>query len=467
MEDTFFELSRWLTHRLSGSERLYCWLSGEHSDFSRFNHGKIRQAGHVEQANLRLQFADGQRQAVAEYPLTLHLREDQAALDAVLSQLRESLCDLPDDPHLYFNEEPTITRGIRTETLPTGAEMAAEVVKASAQKDLVGLLSSGIIFRGFSSSLGHQGWHQTTSFLLDSSLYLQKDQAIKVNYAGVHWEPSQVHHRIAEAARKLELLAHPVHTLHPGSYRAYLAPAANAEIFGTLGWGGFSQKALRTRQSALVRLEQGERLFSSKVTLSENFRDGLAPSFQAEGFLRPAQIPLIEGGRFAGTLVSPRTAREYGIPTNGANAAESPEALDMAPGELPSEEILRTLGTGLLIGNLWYLNYSDRGAGRMTGMTRFATFWVENGEIVGPTPVMRFDDSIYDLFGDRLEALSSDREFFPDSTTYGERQTTSMRLPGALVSRFDFTLLKCLHGHFFLSITTGSSSPIASSLGRH
>ena len=31
--------------------------------------------------------------------------------------------------------------------------------------------------------------------------------------------------------------------------------------------------------------------------------------------------------------------------------------------------------------NLHYLNWSDNIGGRITGMTRYACFWVENGEI--------------------------------------------------------------------------------------
>jgi predicted Zn-dependent protease len=231
-----------------------------------------------------------------------------------------------------------------------------------------------------------------------------------------------------------------VRPVEPGRYRVYLTPAALSEIFGLLGWSAFSAKALRARQSPLVRLQEGEQRFSSKVTLRENTAEGLAPAFQAEGFLRPGQTPLIEGGRFAGALVSPRTAREYGIASNGASGGEVPEALDMAGGDLPRSEALGALGTGLWVNNLWYMNYSDRGAGRVTGMTRFATFWVEGGEIVAPTPVMRFDDSLYDLLGERLEALTTEREFFPEPTTYGERQTSSMRLPGALVDGLTLTL---------------------------
>ena len=41
---------------------------------------------------------------------------------------------------------------------------------------------------------------------------------------------------------------------------------------------------------------------------------------------------------------------------------------------------MQSLGTGLWVSNLWYLNYSDRRACRMTGMPRFACLWVENGD---------------------------------------------------------------------------------------
>jgi predicted Zn-dependent protease len=86
------------------------------------------------------------------------------------------------------------------------------------------------------------------------------------------------------------------------------------------------------------------------------------------------------------------------------------------------------------------LNFSDRPAGRITGMTRFATFWVEGGRIVAPVGPMRFDDTIYRMLGDNLIDLTRDRELLLDSSTYGERSTASSRLPGALLRSVKFTL---------------------------
>ena len=42
--------------------------------------------------------------------------------------------------------------------------------------------------------------------------------------------------------------------------------------------------------------------------------------------------------------------------------------------------------------------------------------------------------------GSQLEALTVEREFLPDTSTYGERQTSSLRLPGALVGALTLTL---------------------------
>ncbi len=141
-----------------------------------------------------------------------------------------------------------------------------------------------------------------------------------------------------------------------------------------------------------------------------------------------------------GSLISPRTAREFELAQNGANAPEMPESLDMAAGNLASADAMTALDTGLYVGNLWYLNFSDRPACRLTGMTRFASFWVEGGKIVAPVDVMRFDDSVFRLLGDQLVGLTADRELLVNGETYCARNVSSMRLPGAVVRDMAFTL---------------------------
>ncbi|MDQ0625762.1 putative Zn-dependent protease [Paraburkholderia graminis] len=77
---------------------------------------------------------------------------------------------------------------------------------------------------------------------------------------------------------------------------------------------------------------------------------------------------------------------------------------------------------------------------RLTGMTRFATFWVEDGQIVAPLDAMRFDDSLYRLLGSELEELGAQAELLLSDGTWGERATGGMQLPGILTRSFQLTL---------------------------
>ena len=151
-------------------------------------------------------------------------------------------------------------------------------------------------------------------------------------------------------------------------------------------------------------------------------------------------MSLVERGLATGTLNSARSAQEFGLAANGANREEVPESLSLAPGRLPEAQALAALGTGLWISNLWYLNYSDRQACRMTGLTRFACLWVEDGRPVEPIGVMRFDDSFLRMFGEGLLGLGDRAELITESDTYLERQLGSKSTPGALVDGWRLTL---------------------------
>jgi predicted Zn-dependent protease len=137
-------------------------------------------------------------------------------------------------------------------------------------------------------------------------------------------------------------------------------------------------------------------------------------------------------------MVGARSAREYGVEVNSGD--ESPNSLEMAAGSLASDAVLERLDTGLYLNNLWYCNFSDRNDCRITGMTRFACFWVEGGKIQAPLDVMRFDDTVYHMLGDALEDLTREREFIFDAGSYGERSTHSCLLPGALLDSLRLTL---------------------------
>ena len=435
----FKDLVEWLKQAITDGEQFHLGYAAESSEFVRLNHARVRQAGQVQQASVNLKLIHDGRHADLGITLAGAPELDRQRLAEGLQQLRETWPLLPQDPYLLLNHNAWKSQNEQARPLPDLDQVLAEISQAAQGVDLVGFYAAGPISRGFASSSGAFGWHQANSFNFDFSLFHANGEAVKASYAGDVWDSTAFAQRFQQAREQLEYLGRPLHTLAPGQYRAYLAPAALEEIVSMLAWGGFSAQAIASKGSPLQRLYAGDQALNPLVSMAEQVSTSLSPAFSRDGYPR-SDVTLISAGHAEGRLVNSRSAAEYGLSTNGADGDESPSAFEMAAGDLAQADILKQLGTGLYISNLWYRNYSDQPAARLTGMTRFATFWVEDGEIKAPVSTMRFDDSVYHLLGSQLEALTAERELLLSASTYSERSTSSNLLPGALVKRLTLTL---------------------------
>lgn len=438
IEDHFRALASRAFDGLADGEVLLLNLEAEESDFVRINRARIRQAGHVRQQSLHAELIRDNRSVHGVLALTGDPDADSQALQAQLDALRPQLAHLPEDPYLYYASEPHDTRHEGDNRLPSAQEVVEHWLDAARGLDLAGIWSSGRMVRGFANSLGQFNWHSDYSFNADWSVHDGVDRAVKQQYAGFQPLPDAIPRRLDQARDTLALLARKPRTLTPGRYRVFLAPAAVNELMHLLAWGGFGLKSHRTAQTPLIRMAREGFVLDSRVNLTEDHVHGLTPCFTGGGFIKPERVELVARGRYGDCLASARSAREYGTQVNCG--VEHPESLVFAGGGLPQDGILKALGTGILISDLWYCNYSDRNHCRITGMTRFACLWVEDGQAVGPVNVMRFDESLLHVLGDRLEDLTTECEHILDSATYGHRSETSARLPGLLVDGFTFTL---------------------------
>ncbi len=441
MQTYFYELADFAETLLTSNEILLTVFAGEESSFVRFNRSAVRQAGAVEQRELTLQLIAGRRRVTVDATAAGDASLDRERVRRALEGARERLEVVPEDPFLHYGTENRSTESGHPNRLPENEGQVVEsIVRAGEGRDLVGIYMAGGIHRGFANSLGQRNWFSTHSHHFDWSFHLDGDKAVKCAYAGFVWDPAEFDERVARAAAELEALRRPPRTLEPGRYRVYLAPQALEEVVGLLRWGGFGLTAQRTRRTPLLRMIAGDAALDPAIDMVEDAGAGLTANFDDAGFIKPDRITLIDRGRYGEPLVSARAAREYGVPANGAGRRESPDSLAMTGGSIPRRDVLAALDTGIFINNLWYLNYSDRDACRMTGMTRFAAFWVENGEVQAPVNVMRFDETLYRMLGDNLVGLTREVELLPDSGSYGRRSTRSVRLPGALVEDFALTL---------------------------
>jgi predicted Zn-dependent protease len=440
MEGGFKQLADWLRGQCQSHEYFTLLLSSEQSQFTRFNQAKVRQTGVVWDGHLRLTLMQAGRSSYQEFPLTGNSECDHQQVELALTALRREMPQLPENPYLVIPTGTSQSRSVYPGDLLLPEKLAATLLPEVADLDFAGIYAAGTAIRAYADSAGQHHWFATDVYALDYSVFSPDGQAVKGTLAGSHWDQAAYQAQMQTSRQLLSQLAQPAKPIGRGQYRTYLAPAAMAEIIYMLSWDGMSEASFQQGGSCFGALRRGERQLSPKFTLRENFASGLVPPFNELGEVAPSILPLITAGQLDNLLISSATAKEYQMMANGANQEESLRSPEIGSGDLPSAEILAALDTGLYVSNLHYLNWSDRPVGRITGMTRYACFWVEGGEIVAPIANLRFDDSIYQFWGDNLLALTDFQEFIPEVGTYGHRSLGGMLTPGALIEGFTYTL---------------------------
>lgn len=438
-EVCFDQVCETLFSALTNGEDLNINLIGEKSFFSRLNNAKVRQTTDVEDGFLTLMYARDQRAHDYHLPFTGDLDTDLGHCQMALSLLRERTPHLPVDPFYVSPKNHGSSMENHPGQLLPADQVPAALLAPAQGLDLTGLYASGVIYRANRNHTGQRHWFATEHSAFDYSLMAANEKTVKDCFASKHWNPEYYRERMQDSRQQLTAMTRPSRTIEPGSYRVYLAPAAVAAILELLAGSAFSESAFRQGRSPLANLRHGQRL-SPLLNLRENFALGGTTRFNAIGELAPEQLDLLRAGEIANNLVSVRTAEELGLISNAADFSESCRAPEILPGQLPRAQILEKLGTGLYLSNLHYLNWSDVPKARLTGMTRFACFWVENGEIRAPIENLRFDDSVFDFLGPHLEGLTDFQEYQPDVGTYFHRQLGGALVPGLLTGKMTFTL---------------------------
>lgn len=430
---------------LQSEEELTLKLDAEDQDYVRFNGGRIRQATSVQQIRLKFDFQTRQRRVSHTVTLTGQINPDTATARSIIDTLRQQAAVLPPDPWVMPLQNHGTSHSHHPGNLTATARMIEDLTQSAQGSDFTGLLAQGSMVRANRNALGQNHWFSCANLLLDYSLYTVnvegQNKAVKGFYADTGWDRDRYAAQLAGRQKALKLLERGNRHIAPGEYRVYLAPAAVDDLIGMLSWDGSSYRAFREGRSALGKLAEGTAHFSPLFTLKENFGLGLSPRFNSLGEMPQECLSVIEQGRLGSLLISSRSAAEYGVTSNGADpGGEGLRSPDLMPGDLPETEVLQALDTGLYLGNLHYLNWSDVQTARVTGMTRYACFWVEGGEIVAPIGDLRFDESLYRIFGSELLALTTETELCLSTDTYGQRSLGGSRVPGALIGRFRFTL---------------------------
>ncbi|NET00766.1 MAG: TldD/PmbA family protein [Sphaerospermopsis sp. SIO1G1] len=441
LETNFDKLLEALLAKKLENEHFTIRLNSESSQFTRFNCSKVRQTGIVADGSITLTLIFNQRSSFCKFPFTGNWDLDWPITYQCLQELRDEIKLLPVDPYIVLPNGSNTTREINLGKLLPPNNFINSILEPVENLDFTGIYAGGIMIRGYGDSHGQKNWFATESFNLDYSLILESGKAVKGGFTGSKWDESAYLHQIQDSKEKLDLLSRQTKKLTKGKYKTYFAPAAVNNLLSMLSRGAIGEASIQQGNSPLVALSVQEKQLSSKFNLKENFKSGLIPRFNNLGEIAPEQLTLIENGILVNSLVNSRTAKEYDKIANGANRAETLRSPEIQSGNLAFSDILTSLDNGLYVSNLHYLNWSDRQTGRITGMTRYACFWVENGEIVAPIEDLRFDESLYNFWGaENLVDFTNFQEIIPEVGTYEIRQLGASLVPGMLVEDFTYTL---------------------------
>ena len=440
MEKIFNNLCESLFSKLESGEDLVLSFDGENSQFVRFNNASVRQTGLVDDADLGLKFISNGRTCNGGFTVSGNPDIDIKRGVSEIERMRAESREIPEDPFVVLPNDSASSHEIKQASGLAFEDAVDAILPAMHGTDFVGILANGRMYRGSANNLGQKHWFETESFCLDYSLVTPEHQMVKGCYAGSDWNQDEYEDYVKRSRKKLTMMERKPVKVDTGEYRTWFEAAAVADFLGMFSWNGISEAALRQGCSGFGRMRNEDARLSSKFSIIEDFSPGLCPKFNSNGEVSAESISLIENGMLKNTLVSSRSAKEYGLDSNFAEGGEYLRSPKMRSGQLNHEDVIKELDKGLYLSNIHYLNWSDNAGGRITGLTRYACFWVEGGEIVAPIETMRFDDSFYRFFGDKLIDVEDKLTVVPEVETYGQRSLGATTCPGILVDSFALTL---------------------------
>lgn len=316
------------------------------------------------------------------------------------------------------------------------ARAVARVVQMAAGKHqtAAGTFSTGAMQSVLANSKGlWAGYDQTRAEF--SITILERDSSgwAKRNVPDVaEVDPDAV---AAVASRKAELSRAP-REIEPGRYTVILEPAAVLDLVGFLSYD-FAATAVFDKRSCLNQ-RIGQRLFGDNITLSDDVRHPLqlGPPFDGEGLPRQ-KVLLVDRGVPRNLVYSRAAAKKSNATPTGhgfplpSEWGEAPMNLVWEGGDATVDEMIASTPRGILVTRLWYIREVDPYEKIMTGMTRDATFLVEDGRIACGIRNLRFNQSL-------IEMLSSVERLGPAVRAAGE-ESFEMVVPPMGVRNFHFT----------------------------
>ena len=185
----------------------------------------------------------------------------------------------------------------------------------------------------------------------------------------------------------------------PGKYSILWEPIAFANFIDHVG-GSASAFDVDAGLS-FFKDKIGQKVASDIVTIYDDgtIPDGLSSSKCDSEGVPTRKTTLIENGVLRNYLHNSSTAHKFKTETTGNAGLVSPRPWNIVfkPGDRKKEELLRDVGNGLYITNVWYTRFQNYINGDFSTIPRDAIFEIRNGEISGVVKGLRVTENMLKL----------------------------------------------------------------------
>lgn len=380
------------------------WATASSDSWLRFAAGTVSTSGSVERVSLRVTVAFGTRTGTA--------RTEDVSADGLVKAARQA-ADLakilpaspeympPVPPQRYPVAASAWDGATASSSAADRANVAGACLNVAKDADLVaaGFHQVSESATAFVNSAGASGVHRATSASLECTLRTSDGQ--QSGWAGAYvprlgsLDATALARRAADKATRWK---DPV-ALPPGRYTAILEPAAVEPLAGYL-FGSLDRRDADEGTSPFSAADGktriGEAMFSERVSLLCDPADKTIPGSPfAEDGLAARRFVAVDKGRLAALPVSRYWAKQKKLDVS-AEAGNWMLAI-AEPDPKGVEGLIASTERGILVTRIWYVRMLSPQNLTVTGLTRDATFLVENGQVTQPVKNFRINQSLLEM----------------------------------------------------------------------
>lgn len=371
-------------------------LNGTNGGNIRYARNSVSTAGENSDVTLVVQSNFGKKSGVA----TIN-EFDEASLEKVVRRSEELAKLAPENPEFMdplqqqtYGESKTYFESTAKINPEYRAQAAANSINPAIAKDVTsaGYLEDNYSFASMMNTKGLFAYNQSTG--VNFTVTMRSNDG-----TGSGWVTrsfNDVNKLDTAEASKIAidkaLQSRNAKAIEPGKYTVILEPAASAELIRNMLFAMNARQADEGRSFLSKKgggSKIGEKMMDERVTIyTDPYNlDVPASPWSGDGQARK-KMDIIKNGAVANMFYD----RYWASQKNVASFPFPGNAI-MEGGNASLEDLIKDTKKGILVTRFWYIRPVDPQTQLYTGLTRDATFFVENGKVKHPIKNFRFNES--------------------------------------------------------------------------